>query len=363
MELNRIGYSNFFNSDMINYIDKGWQPGRISRVERELYSIICETGELAARISGKFRNRAHQYSDFPTIGDWVALEIVENERTAIIHALLPRRSHFSRKAVLAGGPKYGSGRTEEQILAANVDSVFLVGALDGDFSPRRLERYLAIAWDSGAYPVIILNKADLCDDLDKVKAQCDQVAYGVPVHIISAREKKGFDCFDDCLGEGQTAVFLGSSGVGKSTIINVLLGEERLKTAEVRAYDQRGRHTTTRREMIILPGGGIVIDTPGLREIQAFSDEAGVERVFEDIESLAAQCKFNDCQHLHEPGCAVKKALEEGRLDAKRFENYLKLKREAEYMKRKSDRRARMIEQAKWKKISKEIRKYYDKKR
>jgi len=228
---------------------------------------------------------------------------------------MPRKSKFSRKAVMAGGPKYGDGKTEEQVLSANIDTVFIVSGLDGEYNLRRLERYVAVAWDSGTSPVVLLNKSDLRDDVDEIVSEVESTIIGVPVHSVSAITNDGLGILNDYLGKGRTVSFLGSSGVGKSTIINSLLGYDRQKTGEVRESDSRGRH-------------GILIDTPGMREIEIWGDEDGLSKAFDDIEELAARCRFNDCSHGNEPGCAVNEALESGKLDPKRFQNYLKLQKE-----------------------------------
>ncbi len=242
--------------------------------------------------------------------------------------------------------------TEEQIVAANIDMVFIVCSLDNNFSLRRIERYLSLAWESGAIPVVILSKADLCSRSELRLAEVEAIAIGVSVHIISATTGQGMDIFSDHLKSGTTAAFLGSSGVGKSTIINFLLGADRLKVGEVSEYDGRSRHTTTFREMILLPDGGIVIDTPGMRELQVWGDDEGLSQTFEDIAGLSANCRFADCSHLSEPGCAVKAAIDEGVLDPGRLRSFLKLKKEIKYLAARQTMKASMIEKDRWKKIS-----------
>jgi ribosome biogenesis GTPase len=342
-----IGWNQFFNQHFEQFRNQGFAPARIAREYKHIYMIYSERGELTAQVSGKFRHDATSRSDFPTVGDWVAVKARSEQGKAIIHALLPRKSSFSRKAVLSGGMPDTGGKTEEQILAANVDTVFLVSGLDGNFNLRRIERYVAIAWDSGASPVIVLNKIDVCSDVEERIAEVESVAFGVPIHPVSATEKVGLDAFHQYLSNGKTVAFLGSSGVGKSTIINSLLGAERLKVGAVRESDSRGRHITTYREMILFPNGGIVIDTPGMREIQMWADEEGLKKTFGDIEELATRCHFKDCKHGSEPGCAVKQALEEGTLDAKRFQSYLKLKKELQFLALRQDKKeARREERA-----------------
>ncbi len=246
-------------------------------------------------------------------------------------------------------------KTEEQIVAANVDLVFLVSGLDDDFNVRRIERYLTLAWDSGARPVIVLNKADLCPDLAECVAEVESVAFGTPVLTASARDGYGLEGLRGMLTPGKTGAFLGSSGVGKSSIVNVLLGKPLQATQAVRGTDSHGRHTTSRRELILLSGGGMVIDTPGMRELQLWTDEEGLGTAFADVEELAVLCKFADCNHEDEPGCAVQAALEDGTLRQDRFNGYLKLRREVRYIALRQERSARAVERIRWKKIAKEI--------
>ncbi len=260
-------------------------------------------------------------ADYPTVGDWVAITIKTEGDGAVIHSLLPRKSKFSRKAVL-------DGKTEEQVLSANIDNAFIVSGLDGEFNLRRLERYISVAWDSGTSPVVLLNKSDLCDEVDSIVTKVENTVIGVPVHSVSAIIKDSLEILKDYLGRGKTVSLLGSSGVGKSTIINSLLGYDRQKTGELRTKDLRGRHTTTYRELIVLRNEGILIDTPGMREIEIWGDEDGLSMAFDDIEELAAQCRFKDCGHGNEPGCAIKEALDNGELDTGRYQNYLKLQKE-----------------------------------
>lgn len=337
MNITQLGWNSFFKDNFEKLHNNGFLPARVSMEHKNLYHILCEQGELLAEISGRFRHEARARSDFPVVGDWVAITVRSNESRATIHKLLPRKSDFSRKAVLSGGMPDTGGRTDRQVLAANVDAVFLVSGLDGDYNIRRMERYLTVAWDSGARPIIVLNKADLCPDIDMVIEEVRELALGVTVLAISASYNQGLDTITQHINTGETAVFLGSSGVGKSTIINQLLGEERLKTCEVRSDDSRGRHTTTSREMLLLPSGGIVIDTPGLRELQLWENEAGLSRTFADIEELAGHCRFRDCEHVNEPGCAVRAAIDDGTLEAKRLENYLKMQKELRYLETRKD--------------------------
>jgi ribosome biogenesis GTPase / thiamine phosphate phosphatase len=337
-----LGWDAHFEQSFASYREEGLVAGRVAREDRDRCTVWTEAGELTGTPAGRLRHAAVERGGLPSVGDWVALRPSADGGAGLITAVLPRKSCFSRKAVSAGGPQYGPGRTEEQVLAANIDTAFLVSGLNEDFNPRRVERYLATAWESGALPVVILNKADLCADLPSRVAEIEASAAGVAIHALSAAENLGLEALAPYLAPGRTVVFLGSSGVGKSTIINRLLGRALCATGEVREYDGRGRHVTTAREMIVLPAGAVLIDTPGMREIQAW-DGAGVGLVFEDISELARGCRFRDCRHAGEPGCAVIEAIVEGRLDPGRLENYLKLQREQAVLAVRRSQRARMV--------------------
>ncbi|MBR3765321.1 MAG: ribosome small subunit-dependent GTPase A [Clostridia bacterium] len=298
-----------------------WTPGRITLQEKGLYMLATAYGEKPAEVSGRFRYTADVLSDYPAVGDFVMADWNEGGR-AVIHQVLHRKSCIVRKAA-------GNAR-QEQIVAANVDVIFLCMALNNDFSIRRLERYLSIAWDSGATPVIVLTKADLCGDLDEKRSQVEDIAAGVELLVTTAMDEESCAQVLPYAGPGRTVAFIGSSGVGKSMLINRLLGEERLNTGGLR-NDDKGRHTTTHRELLLLPGGGMVIDTPGMRELAMWDTDEGIGQAFAEIEELAGSCRFFDCSHRNEPGCAVRKALEEGRLTEERWQSYLKLKAEAAY--------------------------------
>lgn len=341
MNLHTLGWNNFFESQFHDWLDGGNLPARVAEEHRTRYLVITDSGTMPAEVSGRFRHRAESRSYFPCVGDWVAISNSPSHEQAIIHGVLERKSSLSRKGIHSGGMPDTGGRTGEQVLAANIDTAFLVSGLDGDFNIRRVERYLAAAWDSGATPIILLNKADICPDVGSYIREIESVAFGVPIHVISAAQNTGMDSLAPHIGAGMTSVFLGSSGVGKSTIINNLLGEGRLKTSAVREYDSRGRHTTTYRQMILLPGGGIVIDTPGMRELQPWDNDDGIGRTFEDVEQLAAQCRFNDCRHETEPGCAVQQALDDGTLDESRYESYVKLQKERRFLEMRKDEAAK----------------------
>jgi len=320
MHVDSLGWNEYFNVRFHEFHGCGYTPGRIAGQSRDRYMIWGDFGALSGEVSGRFRFETKTRSDFPVVGDWVAVRPHGDEDSATIHAVLPRRSAFSRKRV--------GSVTEEQILASNMDFVFVVAGLDQEFNPRRLERYVVTAWDSGAMPVIILNKADICSDLSKYRDDAQKSAPTTPVVTMSAKTGEGIDVLDQYLQPGTTGVLLGSSGVGKSSVINRLAGEERQLVTDVREGDSRGRHTTTNRELIVLPGGALIIDTPGLRELQLWADEEEVDAAFSVIGKLAEKCRFRDCRHEQEPGCAVLEAVQSGKLDEARLRNYRKMRRE-----------------------------------
>lgn len=295
---------------------------RVISQEKGLYRIASERGEKKAEVSGKFRYSAAAVSEFPAVGDFVMAEWNENGGPAVIHHVLDRKSCFVRKAA-------GTGR-QEQVVAANIDTLFLCMALNNDFNVRRMERYLSIAWDSGATPVIVLTKSDLCDDTESRFSEIQEIAFGVETLVTTAMETAGYESVRAFIAPGKTVAFIGSSGVGKSTLINRLIGENRMLTNGLRD-DDKGRHTTTHRELILLPDGGMVIDTPGMRELAMWDSAEGVERTFADVEALAAACKFRDCAHEREPGCAVRAALESGELSPERWNAYKQLMAENAY--------------------------------
>jgi len=328
-DLASLGWSDALGRAFAPFAAEGLVPARIGAEHQHVYTLLTTEGERLARVTGRLRHEAGGRADFPAVGDWVAARCPAGEDRATIHAILPRRSRFSRR--LAGE------KDDEQVVAANVDTVFLVMGLDGDFNPRRLERYLTVAWDSGAEPVVLLNKADLCDERDARRREIE--ALGAPTHLVSARSGLGLDALGAYLRPGRTVALLGSSGVGKSTLVNRLLGEERLRTRDVRSRDDRGRHTTSTRQLLALPGGGLVIDTPGMRELQLWDSAAGLGATFADLEELGASCRFGDCGHGSEPGCAVRAAVEEGRLPRERLESYHKLQRELVALAVRQDRR------------------------
>jgi ribosome biogenesis GTPase / thiamine phosphate phosphatase len=325
LNLNDLGWDEGFAASFEPHKDE-CEPARVAAQHRGGYDVLTEAGERRVRLTGRLRHEAASAAELPAVGDWVVL------RDDTIHAVLPRRSAFSRKAAWSA--------TEEQVLAANLDAVFVVSALNGDLNLRRLERYLTLAWESGATPVLVLTKADLCDDVGAALLEVEQVALGVATHAVSNLSGAGLDELTPYLAPARTVALLGSSGVGKSTLANRLAGEERQVTHEI-AEDGRGRHTTTSRQLIPLPGGALLVDTPGLREIQLWEADDGIQEAFADVDELAADCRFSDCAHQSEPGCAVQAAIDEGRLLSERLQSYRQLQRELKRLAMKQDARLR----------------------
>lgn len=342
MKLEDFGWTSFFARALDSVTSAGLEIGRVFLGSRGIYSLYTEAGELDAELSGRFR---HSAAGWPAVGDWVLF------RERLIEAVLPRRTRFARRQP--------GGKTVEQVLAANVDVVFLVCGLDHNFNLRRIERGLVLAHESGAEPVIVLNKSDLCRDRDAAMNAASAVAPGVRVIATSGLTCDGIAELKAGMRPGHTAAMIGSSGAGKSTLINALIGSERQRVRQVRDADSRGRHTTTHRELILLPDGWLIMDLPGLRELQLWSGEDAVERTFEEIGALAAQCRFRDCRHQGEPGCAVTAALENETLDPTRFRNYTKMRREVEYLEREQNTLARLEEKRRWKRIHQSMKKIY----
>lgn len=323
----------------------GAVAARITQEHRGAYRAIAAGRECTAEVTGAYRHHHTRPDDFPAVGDWVAAEPVPGEAKLRIHALLPRRTVFRRTAP--------GGGSETQVVAANVDTVFLVSGLDHDFNPRRIERYLTLAYESGARPVIVLNKADLEDTLIERLQTVERVAMGVPVFAVSALEGAGLPPLQAYLGPGQTVACLGSSGAGKSTLINALTGGARMATGSVRDDDSRGRHTTTHRELIPLALGGCLIDTPGMRELQLTGGAESLESAFPEIDALASACRFPDCRHESETGCAVIAALDEGSLEERRLAAWRKLQRELDYAQRRQQDSFKQDERKRFKDMGK----------
>jgi ribosome biogenesis GTPase len=345
IDLADLGWGEPFGSAFAAHATQDRAPGRVVAEDRGQYVVATTSGEIRAAVSGRFRfDAGSNPAAFPAVGDWVALALREDGGT--IHAILPRRTTFAR---LAAGKE-----TFTQVLGANVDVVFIVTSLNRDFNVRRLERYLAAVSESGARPIVILSKADVAEDLDGRRLAAEAAAPGVPIIVVSAIDGTGVDDARSHLAPGRTIAVVGSSGVGKSTLINALAGETLQAVAEIRLGDSRGRHTTVRRHLLRIGGAGMILDTPGMREFSV-ADEAGVASSFGDVESAAEGCRFSDCSHRTEPGCAVREAIANGTLGADRLEAFDKLAREAAHAERRIDAVARIEERRRWKTIHKSV--------
>ena len=332
----RLGWNPFFNAHAAAFDGRGFEFSRVVEEQRGLYRIAGDRDGWA-EVSGRFRHEASGAPAFPAAGDWVAV------RAGIIHHVLERRTAISRAA---------AGRvTAEQIVAANVDTIFVVTALPHDLNPRRLERYLAMVWDGGAVPVVLINKSDLSDDPDAASRAIAARLPLVDVVVVSALHERGLDALAPYLQPAKTVALVGSSGVGKSTLVNRLAGREALRVGATSDADGRGRHTTTARQLLELPGGALLIDTPGMRELLPWLDGDGLDAAFDDVSVLARGCRFADCAHDGEPGCAVAAAVEDGRLDTDRLEHYRRLAREAAFEDRKRDKAAAAEHKRKWKQL------------
>jgi ribosome biogenesis GTPase / thiamine phosphate phosphatase len=352
MSLIELGWTDFFEQHLSADDRKNYSIGRVVCEMKDLWRVLLGDGrEVNAEISGRFRHLSSARADLPAVGDFVGVQPLPHEHKAVIHRVLPRRTKLSRNNA--------GGTTDEQILAANVDTAFVVSSLNIELNARRIERYLTMIYSSGATPVVLLTKADLCSGIEIALAEISQVAPGVPVFAISALIYQGLDQLERFLGAGQTLVLLGSSGVGKSTLANSLLGRDEMKTQEISFFD-KGSHTTTSRHLLKLPQGAMLIDTPGMRELQLWDDgSSGLGATFDDIEALGLQCRFGDCRHEAEPGCAIKLSLENGTLPADRYDSYIKLRRELAFHSRRQHMALQRLEKAKWKKIHVQQRQRY----
>ena len=342
-DLNSLGWTASHAEAFVPYLAAEVTPGRVSLEHNHVYRVFTEDGEWLAQVSGRIKYEATGRNELPAVGDWVALKVDRRHERATIRAILPRRTWFSRKA---------AGReTEEQVIAANIDVVLIVFGLDAPTKPRAIERYLALARRSQVRPVVILNKADVETDVPSVVAKVTVIAGDAPVHAVSAQTGTGLDRVATYLGPGITLALLGPSGAGKSSIVNRLVGSDALATGEVRDWDSRGRHTSVHRQLLIAPQGGIIIDTPGMRELRLWEGDEGLGETFDEVVALAPECRFRDCRHDQEPGCAVKAAVEAGQIAADRYESFLKLSREEESMAKLRDERG-LIEAKRQSKIA-----------
>ncbi|MNR89844.1 putative ribosome biogenesis GTPase RsgA [compost metagenome] len=349
-QLHDLGWDSRFQAHLDALEDPQLVPARVASESRGHYLLFDAQGTRHGQLAGKLRHDARHREDLPAVGDWVAIRPFSPEE-GLIHAVLPRRSVFSRKAA-------GSAQ-QLQIVAANLDVVFLAMALNQDFNLRRLERYLALAWESGSDPVVLLTKADLCTELDARVAEVEAIAGIAPVLVTSSLTGSGIEPVRALIPRGRTAGLLGSSGAGKSTLINSLLGHTQLATGAIREDDGRGRHTTTRRELMRMPEGGLILDTPGMRELGLWDAGSGLEATFADVEALASACRFRDCGHAAEPGCAVRDALADGSLQPERLESYRKLLREQAHQAIREDASLQREQRQQHKRLSKEIKRLY----
>jgi ribosome biogenesis GTPase len=351
MLIGDLGWDAYFEALWGESAQDGWLPARVVSQQRGLWRVVGDFEECWAEPSGKFRKESEAGGDWPAVGDWVSVEFRAEKQNALIRRVLTRRSRFVRK--VAGK------QIAEQVIVANIDVALIVAALDGDFNVRRVERYLAQCWESGARPAIVLNKADACAESAELAAEIEGIAMGAPVFLVSAKTGEGLEALEGSFKRGQTIVLLGSSGVGKSTLVNRLLQEDRQTTHAVRESDSRGRHTTTSRELFVMPGGAMIIDTPGLRELQLWNAVEGLTQTFADVDELAAQCRFTDCQHQKEPGCAVQAALASGILDVDRLESWRKLQREQEFLMRKVDPQSSATQKKRIKILMRQVKENY----
>jgi ribosome biogenesis GTPase / thiamine phosphate phosphatase len=343
----QLGWTPAFEEEFAPHAADGLEPARVAVEHRDAYVVYTARGERPAELSGRLRHAAAERGDLPAVGDWVAVTASD---PALVQVVLPRRTKFSRMGA------NDHGQTIEQVVAANVDVVFLTAGLDGDFNVRRLERYLTLGWESGATPVVVLTKLDLCSDPEAALLEVESVAIGVPVHAVSNVTGEGVDDLAVYLTEGRTVAALGSSGVGKSSLVNRLADEELMETGDLRA-DGRGRHTTTNRQLLLLPGGGLFLDTPGMRELRLWDSDDGLAATFDDVTAAAARCRFSDCSHESEPDCVVRAALADGTLDPERYASWQKLQSELRWLDLKQDARLRSEARKQWRRLERSRRK------
>lgn len=342
-----LGWSPCFTNHLQSLTSNITVDQTIARViyeEKNRYRVHTGEREVWAEISGRMYHLAEHRADLPAVGDWVLVYLPPESDLAIIQHCLERKSKFSRKEA--------GDETREQIIATNIDTVFLVNALNSDFNVRRIERYLTLAWESGASPVILLTKSDLCEYPEAFVDATRSISQDVPIHVLSALEGQGLEQLDPYFQIGQTVALLGSSGAGKSTLLNALMQNTVQKTQDIRKGDDKGRHTTTSRRLFVLPQGGLLMDTPGMRELQLWHSDEGLHHTFQDIEDLAQQCRFVDCKHHQEPGCAIQNAITTGQLDESRYQHFLKLRRELDYLQRKENTEQQRASKRKWKNVS-----------
>lgn len=350
MRLEKFGWNNSFEKNFESLKEQGLMQGRVVKESRHIYQVCCEDGLRQVEVSGRFHHMAARNSDYPAVGDWVALRMLKG--TALIEAMLPRRTAFSRKTA--------DKRTEEQVVASNIDTLAIVCGLDGgrNFNLRSIERYLAMARDSAVQPVIVLNKVDLCTDRRAALHKAQSIGDNIPVFLVSALQGEGIQELKMSIAAGSTIAFVGPSGVGKSALLNALMGEEIQTTGFQGKTDLRGRHTTTHRELFFLEGGAMVIDTPGMRELQPWGSKEGLESIFGEIDEASRNCRFRDCSHQGEPGCAVQQLLVEGALDFESYQNYLDMRSELTYLENQVSVKGRLERKKKQKKLSQKIKNF-----